>query len=124
MRRKQIVRSHGGSVSAHDIEALRRAIQAGFPWLLHTEDRTYRRSGLTLAQGVLLSYITGIAAGAAVFLAGNPHPSRKTVASVKGELKDEIAEAEKRFKSIFKGQRRSYDFFRYEGPQAPKRKEF
>jgi hypothetical protein len=121
-KRKRIARS--GNESAQDIETLRRKIQEGFPWLLHTADNTYRRTGLTTRQNILLAYITGINSGAAVFLAGEPHPSRETVAYVKAQLQADIDEAEKRFKGIFTGRRRTGIFFRDQGPNSPTRSEF
>lgn len=119
-RRKTRPRSAG--MSQHDIEVLRNAIREGFPWLLHTADKTRRVTGLTIRQNIVLTYVTGILAGAGVFLSGEDHPSKETVAAVKAELKNEIAEAEARYKSIFIGQRHSD--FRHVVPGVPSRSEF
>lgn len=121
-RRKTRTRSAG--MSQHDIEALRRAINEGYPWILHTADTSRRVTGLTIGQSILLSHVTGITAGAAIFLSGEDHPSKETVAAVKAELKTEIAEAEARYKSIFIGERHSDGFFRHVFSWAPSRSEF
>ena len=111
-------------MSQHDIEALRRAINEGYPWILHTADKTRRVTGLTIRQNIVLTYVTGILAGAGVFLSGEDHPSKETVAAVKAELKTEIAEAEARYESIFIGNRYYDGFFRHVGRRAPSRSEF
>jgi hypothetical protein len=79
---------------------------------------------LTTELNILLSYITGISAGAGIYLAGEDHSSRETVAVVKALLKEEIAEAEKRYKNIFTGKRYQDSFFRYLNPQSPPRSEY
>ena len=119
LRRK---RTRSGNISPHDIEALRGAIHEGYPWILHSTDNVFRVTGLTTMQNILLSYATGIAAGAAIFLSGEDHPSKEAVAAVKAELKSEIAEAEARCKSIFIRERHRDGYFRDVGP--PSRSEF
>ena len=111
-------------MSQHDIEALRTAINKGIPWILHSADKTCRGTGLTIRQSILLSHVTGITAGAAIFLSGEDHPSKETVAAVKAELESEIAEAEERYKSIFIGERHSDGFFRHVVSRVPSRSEF
>ena len=105
--RKQRVKR---ATNEHDIEVLRRAIGEGLPWRLHVDDR-FQQGGLETRHAILLSYVCNIPCGIAVFLAGNPHPSQETVRMLKKELKDDIRQAEKRFKGIFKGERRNYNFF-------------
>ena len=112
------------NVSPREIEALRRAINEGYPWLLHTKDNVYRRTGLNIRLNILLSYVTGISAGPCVYLGGEDHPTKETVAAVKTELMDDIAEAEARFKSVFTGKRRPDSFFRHTNPQSPTRSEY
>ena len=121
-KRKAAPRSR--SVNQRDVELLRGAIQNGFPWLLHTDNKTFRQTGLSIQQNILLSYVTGIAAGAGVFLAGENHPSRETVAAVKEELKADIAEAERRYGRVFTGTRHKDNFFRFQNPYSPPRSEY
>jgi hypothetical protein len=92
---------------------------------MHTTDNTeFRHTGLAIRQSILLSYVTGVVAGAGVFLSGEAHPSRETVAAVKAGLQNDIAEAEKRYKAIFTGKRRPDSFFRHQTPFNPRRAEF
>ena len=121
---KRKIKARSGNVGLHEIETLRRAIGEGLPWLLHTADNTYRRTGLTTRQNILLSYVTGINSGAAVFLAGEPHPSRETVAYVKAQLQADIDEAEKRFKGVFTGKRRKGVFFAIRDQIRPRDQSF
>ena len=122
---KRKTKQRAAAVSPREIEALRRAIMDGYPWALRIKgDDTYRQTGLNFRLNILLSYVTGIAAGPGVFCAGGEHPSRKTVAAVKAELKDEIDEAEKRFKGIFIGKRHRDSFFREQNPYSPPRREY
>jgi hypothetical protein len=122
---KRKTKQRAAAVSPREIEALRRAIQAGFPWALRVKgDDTFRTTGLSIRLNILLSYVTGIAAGACVFLSGGEHPSRETVAAVKAELKGDIANAEKRFKGIFVGKRHADSFFRDTNPYSPPRREY
>jgi hypothetical protein len=99
-------------VGAADVAALRQAIRAGYPWLLHTGDDIWRHTGLNTQQNIMLAYVTGISSGVAVFLAGEPHPSKEIVAAVKAELQVDIDAAERRFRKIFKGHRYRDSFFR------------
>ena len=123
-KRKTATRSQG-SVTAAEIEMLRRAIIDGYPWALRIKnDDTYRQTGLNFRLNILLSYVTGIAAGPGVFCAGGEHPSRETVAAVKAELQDEIDEAEKRFKGLFIGKRHRDSFFREQNLYSPPRREY
>jgi len=96
-KRKAAARSR--TLNQRDVELLREAVRAGFPWLLHTADDPFRsrRTGLTIQQNILLSHVTGITAGAGVFLSGEDHPTEETVAAVKAELQADIAEAERRY---------------------------
>lgn len=112
------------NVSRHKIEALRRAIRDGYPWLLHTNENVFRQTGLSIRENILLSYVTGISAGACVFLAGGDHPSKETVAAVKEELKADIAEAERRRGRVFTGTRHKDGFFRFQNPYSPPRSEY
>jgi hypothetical protein len=113
-RRKRTARSQ--VLNNRDVETLRRAIQDGYPWILHTESREYRRTGLSIPLSILLSYVTGISAGVAVFLGGEEHPTREVVTAVRAELKNDIAAAEERYKKIFTGKRHPESFFRYRSP--------
>jgi hypothetical protein len=121
-RRKKVLRNR--SVSSHDIEMLRRAIAEGYPWILHQADNLYRHTGLTIQQNILLSYVTGIAAGVGVFLAGEDHPSKETVLAVRAELQADIDEAEERYKAVFTGERRHDKFFRHTNWNSPPRSEY
>jgi hypothetical protein len=122
-RRKLTVRNR--NLSQIDIEALRQAIREGWPWITETADNRFRENfNLTIRQSIVLSYITGIAGSCAVYLAGEDHPSRETVAAVKAELNEDIAEAEKRFGPQFVGKRHSDSFFRCLKPNSPPRSEF
>jgi hypothetical protein len=120
VRRLRIARR--GVVTQKDVEVLRQAIRVGLPWVCHHIDGRYRRDDLlTTEQNILLSYVTGISCGAAVYLGGGDHPSRKTVKAVKAELQADIDEAEKKFGGIFRGERHSYDFFAFEGSDRMRR---
>lgn len=88
------------NVSSREIEQLRKAIQDGYPWMLHHTDRMFRQTGLDIRANILLSYVTRISAGVAPFLPGENHPSKKTVLAVREQLKDDIAAAEKKYKSM------------------------
>jgi hypothetical protein len=122
---KRKTKQRAAAVSPREIEALRRAIMDGYPWALRIKgDDKFRQTGLSLRLNILLSYITGIAAGAGVFLSGGEHPSRETVAAVKAELKDDIENAEKRFKGSFVGKRHADSFFRDINPYSPPRREY
>jgi hypothetical protein len=106
------IRARNSSVTSQEVESLRRAITDGYPWLLHTQNNVHRRTGLSLRLNILLSYVTGIVAGAGVFL-DEEHPSQETIANIKAELQADIDEAEERFKNTFTGKRRSDSFFRH-----------
>jgi hypothetical protein len=120
VRRLRIARR--GIVTSKDIEALRGALKLGWPWIFHHIDGRYRRADLlTTEQNILLSYVTGISCGPAVYCGGGDHPSKATVKAVRAELKDDIAEAEKQFEGIFRGERHSYAFFAFEGADRIRR---
>ena len=123
-KRKAAARSR--TLNQRDVELLREAIRNGFPWLLHTADDPFRsrRTGLTIQQNILLSHVTGITAGAGVFLSGEDHPTEETVAAVKAELQADIAEAERRYGQMFTGTQHKDGFFRFQNPYSPERSEY
>ena len=123
MPRRKIRSRTTSSVTPREIEALRSAIQNDMPWLLHTDHKVFRRTGLSIRLNILLAHVTGITSGVSVFLSGESHPSRETVAAVKAQLQDDIAAAEKRFAS-FKIERWSGADLRRTNPFSPGRTEY
>lgn len=121
-KRKTKPRSND-SVSPHEIEKLRNSIREGYPWVCHHADNQYRQSRLGARLDILLSYCTGIGS-LSVFGTGYDHPSRQTVKAVKAQLKPDIAEAERRFKDVFRGERYTDADFRQVFPHHPPRKEY
>jgi hypothetical protein len=112
-KRKRVVKQPIG-FSARDVEVLRRAIQAGWPWRLDLRaDKMFRTTGLSIRHNIMLSYATGIAAGVCVYLSGEIHPDHETVVMLKDALKDDIAEGERIWGPRFTGKRHPESYFRW-----------
>ena len=115
--RKKRLRAERSGISQRDIEALRGAIEQGYPWLYHNVDRIFYPSTLESRLEILLAYLTGIGT-MAVWCdpSTENHPSKATIAAVKKLLKADIRAGEKKFKKIFAGERYTDDDFRYIRP--------
>jgi hypothetical protein len=94
-RKTTTVRQHG-SVSPHEIEKLRDAVNRGFPWFFNHPDNQYRQSGLSSRLNILLSYVTGIYS-MDVGCAGGSHPSKETVETVRAILNDDLVRADEMY---------------------------
>ena len=119
-KRKTATKSQG-SVTAADIETLRRAIAEGFPWICKIDD-VYRKPILNSRLNILLSYCTNIPC-LEIFCAGYSHPSSETVKAVTAALQADINEAERRFAS-FDIERWTDADFRSTNPGQPPHEEY
>ena len=124
MARRKAKPRNLNSVSPHEIEQLRDAINRGFPWFFKHPDNQYRQSGLSSRLNILLSYVTGIYS-MDVGCAGGSHPSKETVETVRAILNDDLVRADEKYGHFvpFEDRWSYHDLFE-QGPNQPSREEY
>jgi hypothetical protein len=100
-------------VSPRDIAALRQAIQRGFPWECHRADRKFVPLTLETRLEFLLCYATGIATPIIWIPTDKEPPSEETVLAVREMLNPDICAAEKKYRSIFVGERYQFRYAKH-----------